>query len=290
MSGQTEIFDEDNEPSEVGSQSIEDADVQEMTMKDVDGVESSSSSSDGEDEGPEDVDGSDEGADEELATFDLKLSQALRTRPPNADVDTTDDAQTFSDEDMDDEQMEALDSHIATIFREKKKAVNKKTQNKDAKETIVNFKCRVLELLEIFVKKRHKDLLTFDMLLPLLILIRTTTSSLVSGKACGVMREYSRLCKGKEVPQIRKKQGVLELLKDVHIEAMLESSKAHASACSQASLLLVKALGADDRESLWKVVKIYAHTQGSMLTDPKCKVKNTFFTDWQNWCSTARAG
>ncbi|KAL8873595.1 MAG: hypothetical protein Q9174_000961 [Haloplaca sp. 1 TL-2023] len=290
LPGQTEMFDEDDELSEIGSQSTKDSDVEEVTMKDVDGVESSSSPSDGEDEGSEDVDASDKEAAEELAAFDLKLAQALRTRPLNGDAEATDDAQTLSDEDMDDEQMEALDSHIATIFREKKKAVNKKTQKKDAKETIVNFKCRVLDLLEVFVKQRHKASLTFDILLPLLTVIRTTTSRLVSGKACGVMREYSKLCKGKEVPRIKQKQVVLELLKDVHIEAMLESSKVHASACSQASLLLVKALAADDRENLWKVVKIYAHTQGSMLMDPKCKVKNTFFTEWQNWCSTARVG
>ncbi|KAL8732927.1 MAG: hypothetical protein Q9181_003776 [Wetmoreana brouardii] len=285
--GQDEMFEQDNEEGQsTDSTSSDDSDV-EVEMVDVNGADRSSDLAiSGSSEDTEDSDAED---NQELAAFDMKLAQALKTKPLNADPHAASD-ESSPDEDMDDEQMEALDDHIATMFKERKKVVSRKTQKKDAKETIVNFKCRVLELLEIFIKKRHMDLLALDLLLPLLTVVRTTSSSLVSGKACNLMREYSRLCKGKAVPQIEDKSEIVKLLKAVHAEAMLESSNAHASACSQASLLLVKILVAADRDNLRKVVKTYASTQEAVLMDPNCRVKMSFFTDWLNWCSTARPG
>ncbi|KAL8818542.1 MAG: hypothetical protein Q9223_002845 [Gallowayella weberi] len=290
MSGQDEIFEgEDEGTQSVNGGSITDSDVEEVEIKEVDGIHASSDEEGGSLPATriaEEPDNS-EAEDEELAAFNMKLAQALKTRPLNAITGAASD-EGSTDEDMDDEQMEALDEHITNIFKEKKKVASQKKQRVDAKETIVNFKCRVLELLDIFAKKRHTDSVSLDLLMPLLETIRTTTSSLVSKRACNIMREFSKLCKGQEVAQVGKKSAILKLLKEIHIEATLESSNAHTSACSQASLLLVKILVARDREDVRKVVKIYAHTQKCLLLDPKCRVKMSFFTDWLNWCNTAR--
>ncbi|KAI4104025.1 MAG: hypothetical protein L6R37_003507 [Teloschistes peruensis] len=295
LSGQDEMFeadDEDQSPSDVESGAA--SDVEEMEMAEANGVKHISddeAASEAASAGAEDTDSAEEDDSEELAEFDMKLAQALKTKPINASANPNEDGSSSSDEDMDDEQMEALDAHIATIFRERKKVVSQKSQKKDAKETIVNFKCRVLELLDLFVKKRHSDLLTLDLLLPFLECVRTTTSSLVSSRACNLMREYSRLCKNRSLPFFHDKTAkktTIRLLKAVHAEAGLEASNAHSAACSQASLILVKILVAAGRENLGKVVKVYAKTQGTMLVDPKSRVKMSFFTDWLNWCSTAR--
>ncbi|KAL8683498.1 MAG: hypothetical protein Q9186_000538 [Xanthomendoza sp. 1 TL-2023] len=290
LSGQYEIFEgEDDGSHSVNGGSTTNSDVEEVEMTDVNGIQDPSDEEGGSlpaNRVAEEPDTSEE-EDQELAAFNMKLAQALKTRPLNAVTGAASD-ENSTDEDMDDEQMAALDEHIADIFKEKKKVVSKKKQSVDAKETIVNFKCRVLELLEIFVKKRHTDSLSLDLLMPLLETIRTTTSSLVSNKACNIMREFSKLCKGHKVAQLGRKSAIVKLLKEVHSEAMRESSNAHASACSQASLLLVKILVARDRDNVRKVVKIYAHTQKCLLSDPKCRVKMSFFSDWLNWCNTAR--
>ena len=265
------------------------SDVEEVDMADA--GSSSSPVEDSSDE--EDSNGSSDsseddanGDDDELAAFDAKLAQALGTRPGNKDLDAEDSSS--SDEDMDDEQMAALDEHLEKVFQERKKATNKKTEKKDAKETIVNFKCRVLELLEIYVKQQHANRLALSLLLPIMTTIRTTTSPLVSSKACNLMREYARFCKGNGVPGITDVDAIFGLLEAIHVEAMKEGSNAHASACSQASLLLVKVLVAHDRECLRRVVRIYGDTQEKTLFDASCKVKTSFFTDWQNWCTSAR--
>lgn len=251
------------------------SDVEEVDMTE-NGVQFSPDEEDHSQVSSEDEDQSEE-IDEETAAFNAKLAQTLNPG------ESTDD-------DMDDEQMEALDGPIASMFKERKKHVSRKRQRMDAKETIVNFKCRVLELLETFVKQRHKDLLALDLLLPLLTVIRTTTSRLVSGKACKIMKDFGRRCKGRNAPQIEEQEGasILKLLKEVHLEVMREASNAHISACNQASLLLARILAACDKKSLKAVAEIYADTQSSM-SDTQGRIKRLFFVDWLNWSKSVEA-
>lgn len=275
------MFDQDDEMGEASDVEKEDkADAR---------VTSSSGDDDSEDEdadsSSDSADDSD-GTDEELAAFDAKLAQALGTRPGNVDLEAADSSS--SDDDMNDEEMEVLDEHLEKVFQERKRVTSKKTEKKDAKESIVNFKCRVLELLEIYVKQQHANTLCLSLTLPVLTVTRTTTSPLVSTKACKLMREYARLCKGDGLPEAGDVDAIFDLLEAVHVEAMKEGSNAHASACSQASLLLVKVLVAHDRESLRRVVRVYGATQEKALFESSCKVKTSFFTNWQNWCAQVR--
>ena len=253
------------------------------------GKTSSRNSSAGEesDEASDDADAADsDKVGDEVAALNAKLAQVVGTRPGNEDLDAEDSSS--SDEEMTDEQMFKLDVSLENIFRERKKVTSKRSEKKDAKENIVNFKCRVLELLEIYVKQEHRNGLGLSLTLPILRLFRATTSLLVSRKASDVIREYARLCKGDGVPHIKDTESVFGLLEDVHIEAMKEGSNAHANACSQASLLVVRVLVAHDRECLRRVVRIYGATQESALFDSGCKVKTSFFTEWLNWCTSAR--
>ena len=229
----------------------------------------------------------DDAADEELAAFDAKLALALGTKPAGEDLASDDNGES-TDDDMNDEQMEALDAQLVQVFKEREKATSQKSQKKDAKEAIINFKCRVLELLEIFIKQQHNSALALDLLLPLLRVIRNTTSKLVSSKACELIKDYARFCKGKNVPEAEDTTPLLDKLHSIHNEAMKEGSNAYISACSQASLLIVRILAAQDRDNLRQVIATYASTQERLLFDPYCKVKVSFFLDWLNWCAQAR--
>ena len=231
-----------------------------------------------------DDDGTDDG---ELAAFEAKLAQALGTNPSGEDAGSRDDNES-TDEDMNDEEMEAVDVQLAKVFKERKQATSKKVEKRNATETIVNFKCRVLELLEIFIKQRHASTLAINILPPLLVVIRTTTSKLVSNKACGLIRDHARLCKGKNVLRTEERDGMLDVLRSIHEEAAKDGSNAFTSACSQASLLLARVLAAQNSENLREVAATYAHTQERLLFDPQCKVKVSFFLDWLNWCAQTR--
>ena len=115
--------------------------------------------------------------------------------------------------------MEALDENLEQIFRERKNVTSKKIQNKDAKEAIVNFKCRVLELLDVYIKQEHKKTLALQVLIPVLNVIRVTKSAVVASKACDLIGNYSKLCKSNSVPCIQDAEAILTLLRTVHQQA-----------------------------------------------------------------------
>ena len=267
---------------------VEEIDVAENNPNDtsVHDTDSSNGATDLSNENEDEENKGSDGDADELAAFDAKLAHALGTRRAGEDLAAEDDES--SDVDMDDAQMEALDEHIEKVFRERRKVTRKKKEKRNAKETVVNFKCRVLELLDVCIKQQHAQALCLELIMPLLQLIRTTGNKQVSEKATALIREYFRLCKGTSLPVDAGREMLLELLTLVHSEAGKEGSNAHAYACSQASLLLAKVLAAQNKDNLRAVVALYAGTQEMLLFDSKCKVKPSFFSDWLNWCVTSR--
>ena len=261
-----------NEVNEVGSQN------QEADSSDEPSVEAKGTD--------EDTEYDTDAAAEELAAFDSKLALALGTRPATDDLDANDDESL--DEDMNDEQMEAVDQHLEKVFRERKTVIIKKAQNKDAKEAIVNFKCRVLELLDIYVRQEHKNTLALQLLVPVLNVIRTTKNAFVSSKACDLIGTYFKIYKPNSMPCNPDAEAVLKLLRTVHQQASMEGSNAYSSACSRASLLLVKSLTARNRENLRLVESVYGETHQKFMLDKSSKTKPSFFSDWLNWSVTAR--
>lgn len=222
--------------------------------------------------------------DEETAAFEAKLAEALGTHRGDQDLDAE---SSESDADMNDDEMEQVDDALVKVFKARRDALGQKKDKKDARENMINFKNRVLDLLEIYVKKCHSNILALDLILPLLRLTRRSSVKQVSNKANAVLREYTKLCKGSALPAIEDPEPVWELLKSIHTEATRSGPPAHASGCSQASLLVVKVLVAQDKEAVAGVVDVYAATRKEQLLSKKCHVQPSLFTDWNNWCVSA---
>lgn len=281
--------DDDAEEEDVKSDEDEDmidVDEEDSDVEVVEGDNVSESSSD-EDEEDEDEDEEEDAA--EVADFEAKLAAALGTHRADQDLNA---AESDSDADMNDDEMEEIDAQLANVFRARRAVVSQHKDKKDARENMINFKNRVLDLLEIFVKKCHASTLALDILLPLLRLTRRSTVKQIANKAAAVLREYTKLCKGASVPSIPDRdeealQSVWELLRAVHKEAGHSGPPAHASACSQASLLVVKVLVKADKGNVGGVVDVYAETRKEQLGSTRCHVQPSFFTDWNNWCVSA---
>ena len=230
----------------------------------------------------------------ELEALDTKLAAALGTVKRHDDLEgkTTDSSdEDMYEEDMDKEEMEALDEKLAEVFRARKPASNKKQERRDTKEAIVNFKRRVLDLTDVYLKQEHLNPSTLDLVLPLITTARTTSVKQISERAHDVLQGFCSRCKGSNVPAIdgsnTATNEVLAYLKAVHEEAGLDNSRAHAAACSRASILLVKVL-VKAQVNVGTVVDVYAETRKRQLLDSKCRVQPTLFTDWNNWCISAR--
>ncbi|KAL9116301.1 MAG: hypothetical protein Q9187_007175 [Circinaria calcarea] len=271
------------EPTNEDRSDVDMSDVEEVSM---DGDGSDDSETDGSSGSGEEVGDSSEVTDDELAAFDAKLAQALGTRRGDEDLAASNEHES-SDGDMNDEQMEALDKHLEKVFRERKKVTSKKTEKKDAKENVVLFKSRVLELLEIYIKHQYSKELALGIIIPLLTLIHTTSSKQVSEKACSLIREYSKMLKLKHHNYFPDNHGLLALFEQIHKAAMKEGSNTYGIACSQASILVSKFIISNGGRPA-DVTQRYADTQLLFLTDPACKVRTAFFSDYLNWCTSTR--
>lgn len=291
LAGQAEIFDQEEDGSDEGgkesSSDISDSDVEEIEPANE--IQSSNHET-LEDESHEDEDQTADD-DPELAEFNAKLAQALGTRPGTKDLDAEDSSSTASN--MTDSQMEALDAQLSTVFRERKK-VNTSTakkDRKDAKENIANLKCRILELLEIFVKEMASQPITVILICPLLETIRTTSSALVRRKGSELMEEYFRLSKRKVKngpivpPRFSSADEALRMLRSIHDEALHGVSKVHATACSRASLLVVRELVQMDKSHFERVGQVYEETgrRGEGEEKEGSKVHESFFAGWTSW-------
>jgi DNA polymerase phi len=290
LSGQQELFEQADDVEDDGeSGSDEDASDVEMIDgevgsdveldSDVEVVEDAESGA-----SEDDSDGEADAEDADLEDFENKLALALKTQKP------TEDDSDFDESDMDDEQMMALEGHLTTIFTERKKNTsNKKKDNKDAKENIVNFKNRVLDLLTIFAKQEHTNKLTLDLVLPMITLIKTTTSKQISEKAFGLLQQFFNACnKTKQFPEADEASEVLALLQSVHEEIRANASKLHSNACSRSSLFLAKILVNMDAKHYSDVADCYSNLQKEWYADPKSQIQPSVFTEWTSWSITTK--
>ncbi|OJJ30408.1 hypothetical protein ASPWEDRAFT_177064 [Aspergillus wentii DTO 134E9] len=284
LAGQQEMFDQQDD--EDGDAEMMDVDEDDS---DVEVVEAEDQESDDDNDSDSDDEEEDNANDAEDAIFEAKLAEALGSHRADQNLDEKTDDSDSDGEDMNDDDMEQVDQQLAKVFKARRDALSQKKDKKDAKETMVNFKNRVLDLLEIYVKKCHSNILALDLILPLLRLTRKSTVKQISSKTSSVLREYTKLCKGSAVPELDEETvgPVWELLKSIHKEATHSGTPTHASACSQASLLVVKVLVAHDRSTLADIVDVYGQTRKEQLLSKKCHVQPTFFSEWNNWCVSA---
>jgi DNA polymerase phi len=270
-----------------------DSDVEIVNLEDAgsevpdDSDDESGNEEDKEDEDVEDKD------QEALDALDNALAEVLGSHRLDKDneAESSDDAS-----DMTDSEMMAVDEKLAEIFKQRAKTSNKKKEKKDAKDTVVNFKHRVLDLLAIYVKKeaarpdnmKHD---VFNLLLPLLHLIRTTTTKALANKAGDIILTFSKsLKKARGGSQVASPlpgldlQALVGLMEELHEEAARDMSHAFARSVSTACLAVASVVCCD-AERRREVFELYARTQLRWF-DGEVKIQPAFFVEWLNWCQS----
>ncbi|KAF1916229.1 DNA polymerase phi-domain-containing protein [Ampelomyces quisqualis] len=296
VDGQKELFNEahDDEDVEEGSSSDDsevDSDVEMIDGDDPDSGDEASGPSDASDvsDNESDEEGSED--DAELTQFNNLLAMTLKTSKPNVDGAALED--TSDDSDMDDEQMMALDPHLSQIFKQRSKTTSKKKERENAKQNVVQFKAKVLDLLVIYMEKQYSNPLSLRVLLPIIRRTRATTNKQLADKASKMLRTFfdSRTKHKAPLPAPENDEYAWELLREIHEEAKLGGgAKIHADACSGASLHVVKVLIGLDRDNYPGIVDVYARTQKEWFADKKSALQPALFTSFQNWSLNARQG
>ncbi|KAF3071954.1 DNA polymerase V [Trichoderma lentiforme] len=317
--GQKELFNTEDDGMDVDgedSDDDEDDDVEEISNVDIDsdvefigladGEEGDGDAEeDGEDDEEDDEDSDDnddededdEEADEKEGPIDLDELMGSILKSHRLDKDA--DAESSEDEgDMSDSQMFALEDKLAEVFKQRAKArPDSKKQKKDAKQSVVNFKHRILDFLDIYVRNEVLSPLAFAILIPLLNLMRTTTTKTLASRACEIILNYQRGMKkarsgNKDTAAAAAEaattptydaEELLSVLVEVHEEAGKDNAHAYAKAASAASLIVASAMFASDKELVKRAAAVYAKTQSDWVLG-QAKLQNSFFADWNNWC------
>lgn len=313
--GQKELFNTEDDGMDVDgedSDDDEDDDVEEISNVDIDsdvefigladGEEGDGDAEeDGEDDEEDDEDSDDnddededdEEADEKEGPIDLDELMGSILKSHRLDKDA--DAESSEDEgDMSDSQMFALEDKLAEVFKQRAKArPDSKKQKKDAKQSVVNFKHRILDFLDIYVRNEVLSPLGFAILIPLLNLMRTTTTKTLASRACEIILNYQRGMKKArsgnkdaaeaETTPTYDAEELLSVLVEVHEEAGKDNAHAYAKAASAASLIVASAMFASDKELVKRAAAVYAKTQSDWVLG-QAKLQNSFFADWNNWC------
>ncbi|KAI9658869.1 MAG: DNA-directed DNA polymerase [Trizodia sp. TS-e1964] len=294
LRGQQSLFDEESSGEESSGDEEQMADADEVGDHDSDTVVASTDirsdmvavpeaeSSGGAQDSALEEPGEEILADITLAAIKIALSSG-KEKGSKLDGDASSDDAA----DMDDEQMMALDPYLNKVFEEKGKVEGRKAQGKEAKETVVGLKNRVLDFLDIYLKQQSGNGLSLTLLVPLLQLMRQTSSKQVGERAAGLVREVSKHSKvvsmsaepgrgGDWVGGYGGVSGFLyQTLEAVHAEAMVGRTKAHGNACSQASLVLVKLYGTK------AAVELYAATWSEWHSRwPNTRLHAGFFSDF----------
>ncbi|KAF2455337.1 DNA polymerase phi-domain-containing protein [Lineolata rhizophorae] len=315
LEGQQELFDRQDEVDM-------DVDVEESDVEEIDGEKSSvpSDSTDetqdeaqddaGEESAPQDDNRRLESIDSEAdPLLEKKIAELLKVAPKvsrKAEDGLLDhghdferstqkteagvgsgDTEDSDDADMDDEQMMALDPLLTRVFQERKKKQTKRKEKKDAQETMINFKNRVLDLLTIYLKEQHSNGLSRTLILPLLRLIRTTSSQQIRNKASNMLQQYYTLCKKKGGPGHGDPRS-LSLLEWIHEEALNTGPKTHGNACTKASLFFARNYMSSCDSNIEVIVDLYASTQKKWLKNSKGSLQPAFFVEWVNWLAEFR--
>lgn len=295
LRGQQELFDQEADDDDLDMDEDDEEDGEELDsdveIVDVGDADADADSNEDDDAEADGADSEEPEDDEEGRKLDAALAAALGTHRLDQD-DKAEDSD--SDADMTDSEMMALDSKLVEIFAARKKQPNKKQEKKDAKETMVNFKNRVLDLLEIYVKKQTANPAALELLLPLLQCIRTTATKQVGEKAQRVIIAFATAAsKGGakaagSTEHAHDEKAHIKLLKAIHVEAARDASHAYTKACSTASLLVVRKLVQADKGSVKKIATVYRDTQVAWV-EGEVKLHASFFVDWVNWCQSRAA-
>ncbi|KAL5120769.1 DNA-directed DNA polymerase [Pleosporales sp. CAS-2024a] len=295
IGGQKELFDNEDDDDDVDEEdSSDDSEVDsdvEMVDGEDQGTEDEESDESGDSTNDEDS-GSDETTSEddaELTQFNNLLAMTLQTSKPTIDGEAAEE--TSDESDMDDEQMMALDPQLSQIFKQRSKTTSKKKEREEAKQNVVQFKARVLDLLAVYLEKQYSNPLTLNVLLPILRRTRAEANKQLAEKAYKVLKTFfdPRTKHKAPLPKPDDLDAVWEALREIHQEAKLGGgAKLHADACSSASLHLVKVLVGVGRENYAGVVDVYAATQKEWFAEKRSALQPVLFSSFHNWSLNAR--
>lgn len=152
------------------------------------------------------------------------------------------------------------------------------TPDVDAQREATHFKNRVLDLIEIFLKKQPTSHLTTRLILPLVDLIVSTgpDEKQLADKATGILR--SRIGKAKELPVSIEKDEAVEVLQELHSRARKAPSADVLATLSACSIFVARALHHEGEDE--PIVRAYRESLVDFVTRKASRLNTQFFQEF----------
>lgn len=312
MEGQQKLFEGEGEFVAEGEE--EEEKEEDMSEDEEEEDEDEDENDDDEEDDDEDNDEASTSVNEVEKETTLKLAKALGLPTGVSGEVKFDELDSFEGDDssyesdsMDDEQMMAMDDQLSRIFKERHDALShintgnvRKNEVLDAREQMIFFKNRVLDLLEAAVKAQPNSHLNLSMLKPLVFLINLTLDKNVGVKAHKLLKtrisktRVSEKAFAREFPSEKEqtvyKESLISLMEWFQHQASATklSNQAHSLACSQSCIIVAKNLVQLDSAYMGRVVDIYSSALREWATDLASRTQPLMFFDFINWLNTKR--
>ncbi|KAK9464798.1 DNA polymerase phi-domain-containing protein [Lipomyces arxii] len=306
LAGQNELFDvhEDGDDDEeiIELQEDEDGVGEQDDDNEEDEEEEEEESEDSDDEDSEaEEDGGEDGKD-----FEQALSEVLQVNIGG--VYGPEDAEE-EDDDMTDEQMLALDSHISSLFKDrvsgtqnKQTIATRKKLEKQARETIVFTKLRAIDMLSAFLRSfsptirtrrctvtEQQGELMLTMILPLLRMLKSTSSPALPGRVSGLFKSEISHC----IFNVRDPEKLFTVIDTILEDMTHTNSVTYTNLSNTAAMylgkLLVKSASQEKRaEVIIRLTGAYSDLMKRWAADSKIPISGTVFTDYIRWVDELR--
>ncbi|KAK0210612.1 DNA polymerase phi-domain-containing protein [Desarmillaria ectypa] len=256
------------ESRDLNAEASEDSNEDEDMSEDEGDEDQSESASEEQSDDEAREDDAEEDVDDELRSRILEALKMNGVEPVTGD---TDDDEML----MDDDQMLALDGQLAEVFKTRMQ-VGKTSKDVDAQREATHFKNRVLDLVDLFLKKRPSSPLVINLILPLIDLIVSsgTDEKQLSDKTQGILR--SRIAKARDIPTAPVAQ-VASAIQSLHAQARKARSSELLASLSSCSLYLAKVLAA--QQEVEQVLDTYRESLVDFLTRKNSALNLNFFQD-----------
>ncbi|RCK64872.1 DNA polymerase V [Candida viswanathii] len=299
--GEVEEEDEEEEDNDGDNESEED-------QKEEDDAEDEDEDEDeGEDSDLEDVNDTMTELDKQT---NLKLAQALGIPTKESgevkfdELDDLTSDEEYESDSMDDEQMMAMDDELSRIFKHRQDTLNslptgnkRKLEVLEAKENMVFFKNRILDLLEIFNRVNGSLHYNLTFIEPLITLMNLTLDKNLGVKAHKLLK--NKVSKTKIEPEELAKYyadpagyytSLIQLVSDLQEKAstIKSSNQSVIQSYNQSCIVVAKNLIALDEQNMEKVVEIYSRSFKQWCLSSDSKLQSSLFFDFTNWVNSKK--
>lgn len=262
-----------------------------------------------DEEEEDDIDSSLDDDDDENDVVDDKVAELERVANKalaealgiNGKEEDNYDSDGDDEESMDDEQMMALDGQLATIFKERQKALTEhgtsatRKRSLEAKINMVNFKSRIIDLIEIYVKTQPNSPLILLTVLPLLNILKSSNDKALTDRTHNLLK--AKICKLKSISlktdnnrsHSVTSEVLVQHIVSIHTLARRSPRQILSQACNQASVFLAKVLIIHDASYIEHVVNIYSQSMIEWLSRPSSKTQAALFFEFVNWANAVRS-